>query len=621
MTANICPSAKLHLHDSSGNPLSGGKVYFYTTGGSYSTPKDTYTTSAASVANANPVILDSRGEATVYLSGDYDMKVTDSNDVLIYTQPNINSGATSAAITFTSDATGAVQRTVKAKLEDQLSVLDFGATGDGSTDDTSAIQAAINAASSSISNIYFPSGTYVVSSKLTITSKLGLMLTGAGGASGAYNSDTAANMCQTHILWKGAAAGDMLEMDACRGMVFRGLNFVGQDGAGNKANTLVKLISTTGATGSIVFEFCGFEDAVNGVECGDIAADTNNSDILFIRPFFRNLTSGLLVNNENGLNYEVHSPVANTVDYIFDFAEGGCLTAFNVTNHADYVLRIREGGGGKNVGNYNFFGVRMEYVGAVPAKFLYTDSATVTAINAIVNVHGMLFNDNQPGTDYTFEIHGGVDVNIMGSRINDQRLANISGLSNSYSSLDLIDCRLDVDTWTESNYITKVNAYCNVTYDHLRRNDGKFIQHVTQGDQLISTDTHRLHETAAVELTAVTTWYDVANINLPSNHEGARVRVRLDENVQGVGYGARDEEWTIYRTTGACVAENIGSATDVPSATPRYSFQWVAGVDNNHMDLQVQRLGGGATATSVQVLIEATNMSDMNDIVIADGAS
>lgn len=43
-------------------------------------------------------------------------------------------------------------------------VLDFGATGDGTTDDTAAIQAAINAGS----QIYFPSGTYLISAALEI---------------------------------------------------------------------------------------------------------------------------------------------------------------------------------------------------------------------------------------------------------------------------------------------------------------------------------------------------------------------------------------------------------------------------------------------------------------------
>ena len=45
--------------DSSGNPLSGGLLYTYTAGSS--TPETTYTTSAGSVSNANPIVLNSGG--------------------------------------------------------------------------------------------------------------------------------------------------------------------------------------------------------------------------------------------------------------------------------------------------------------------------------------------------------------------------------------------------------------------------------------------------------------------------------------------------------------------------------------------------------------------------------
>lgn len=61
-------------------PLVGGKVYFYEAG--TTTPKDTYTSSTGLVANTNPVILNSRGEADIWLgAGSYKMLVTDENDV------------------------------------------------------------------------------------------------------------------------------------------------------------------------------------------------------------------------------------------------------------------------------------------------------------------------------------------------------------------------------------------------------------------------------------------------------------------------------------------------------------------------------------------------------------
>jgi hypothetical protein len=64
-------------------------------------------------------------------------------------------------------------RTVQAKLEESVSVKDFGAVGDGTTDDTAAIQAAINSLANWPSDnvykaVFFPPGTYKVAGTLSI---------------------------------------------------------------------------------------------------------------------------------------------------------------------------------------------------------------------------------------------------------------------------------------------------------------------------------------------------------------------------------------------------------------------------------------------------------------------
>jgi parallel beta-helix repeat protein len=65
---------------------------------------------------------------------------------------------TSEQVTFLAAGIGATQRLAVDKFRDVVSVKDFGAVGDGTTDDTAAVQAAIAAASS----VWFPAGTYIV---------------------------------------------------------------------------------------------------------------------------------------------------------------------------------------------------------------------------------------------------------------------------------------------------------------------------------------------------------------------------------------------------------------------------------------------------------------------------
>ena len=57
-----------------------------------------------------------------------------------------------------STPTGAVNRPINDKLAETVSVKDFGATGDGVTDDTTAIQNAINAAIALGQNVRAPDG-------------------------------------------------------------------------------------------------------------------------------------------------------------------------------------------------------------------------------------------------------------------------------------------------------------------------------------------------------------------------------------------------------------------------------------------------------------------------------
>lgn len=76
----------------------------------------------------------------------------------------------SSMVGYLPEGTGAVTTTVQDKLRESVSVKDFGAVGDGVTDDTAAVQAAIAAGTASSVTpyaIYFPTGSYRITSSLT----------------------------------------------------------------------------------------------------------------------------------------------------------------------------------------------------------------------------------------------------------------------------------------------------------------------------------------------------------------------------------------------------------------------------------------------------------------------
>jgi hypothetical protein len=83
--ASLSPSPKLQFFGTDGLPLVGGKLYTYAAG--TTTPIATYTDHTQANLNTNPVILDSAGQAGVWLTDTitYKYTLTDADDVLLFT--------------------------------------------------------------------------------------------------------------------------------------------------------------------------------------------------------------------------------------------------------------------------------------------------------------------------------------------------------------------------------------------------------------------------------------------------------------------------------------------------------------------------------------------------------
>ena len=348
--AAISPIPKLQFFDANGAPLSGGKLYTYLAGSS--TPLATFTDSTGATSNTNPVILDSRGEAAVWLSTyQYKFVLKSAADAAIYTVDNITGvsgsytngafqmqrftatagqtlftlttayiqgavnlivytngkkesvtldytetsttsftflvgksvgdiveayigiGVTanamdSSSVGYIPAGTGNVPTNVQTKLRESVSVKDFGAVGDGTTDDTAAIQLALNAVSTG-GEVIFPAGTYIAS-VLSLTYSCSLR--GAG-------------MSSTSIKLKGSATANtsLLTTNYMDNITITGIYFNGNGAnqtytADNGQNGILVRNST-----NVVITECRFKewgkDAIE-LYSDSVAADPVNNVII-----------------------------------------------------------------------------------------------------------------------------------------------------------------------------------------------------------------------------------------------------------------------------------------------------------------------------------------------------
>lgn len=117
------------------------------------------------------------------LSGDATLSAAGALTINAIVDAKVAAGAAiaSSKLSYTNPSTGGVARTILAKLQDFISVIDFGADPTGVADSTAAIQAAVNVGGF----IFCPAGTYLILGTVTITKPCTLF--GAGDSGGNAN--------------------------------------------------------------------------------------------------------------------------------------------------------------------------------------------------------------------------------------------------------------------------------------------------------------------------------------------------------------------------------------------------------------------------------------------------
>lgn len=159
-------------------------------------------------------------------------KMMDDAQVNILAGSNITVARGASGITISSTASGGSQ---------VINVKDYGAVGNGTTDDTAAINSAI-AALTNYSELYFPQGRYKIASGLTTLDSLSnVRITGDG--------------VQLYMPTTGAAGNTFAVNSTCTNIHFDNLNFVGS--ATTRGNGIhIRLYSSYSSVTNCLFSGC-----------------------------------------------------------------------------------------------------------------------------------------------------------------------------------------------------------------------------------------------------------------------------------------------------------------------------------------------------------------------------
>jgi len=194
-TATLAPQVKFRAMDSNGDPYVGGKLYTYETG--TTTLKTSWTDSTKVTPNTNPVVLDNRGQADVWIdssSGAYRFKLDSSDDVTIWTKDGISNVASGGSystmtlpvkedslITYDDSASG----TKKLAIHDLLGNVhypDYNETDQGVAGSGSSVKVFVDAISTDSATLVFrhnsgsAATTYTFSTDETIPSNIKVVI-------------------------------------------------------------------------------------------------------------------------------------------------------------------------------------------------------------------------------------------------------------------------------------------------------------------------------------------------------------------------------------------------------------------------------------------------------------
>jgi hypothetical protein len=279
----LTPLLKFKWTDDDGNPLVGGKVYTYVAG--TSTPLATYTDESLDTENANPVILDSRGEADIWIGGSaYKFIIKTSADSPIATIDDVESAA---AATISNDSVSNAKlvnmatQTIKGRTtagtgdpEDltatQATAILNAMVGDSGSGGTKGLAPAPASGDAAASKFLKADGTWAVPSGSGLTALTGdVAASGSGSQAATIASDAVTfakmqNIATDRLVGRDtASSGDPEEISVSGGLEFSG------SGAIQRSALTGDVTASAGSNSTTIAN-----DAVTNAKAADMAAAT-----------------------------------------------------------------------------------------------------------------------------------------------------------------------------------------------------------------------------------------------------------------------------------------------------------------------------------------------------------
>lgn len=197
------------------------------------------------------------------------LTANDIVDVVCVNNLTENASSNAGDVNYTGQFTGQVNQSVATKLTEFPSVKDFGAVGDGVTDDTAAIQAAINA----VGTVYVPPGTYFISSTLNLTNSYSGLI---GDKEKPRFNITAANGPAIKI---GATGGNLNEFSRVENLILWCTDKPSYSTTPGSANCGVAIDGNDAIIAAAVQRASVKDCRIIGFSCGINLADTVNTEL------------------------------------------------------------------------------------------------------------------------------------------------------------------------------------------------------------------------------------------------------------------------------------------------------------------------------------------------------